>query len=151
MATVKVKFRPSSVLEKEGTLFYQVTHNRVVRWINTGYKLFPSEWDKRLSLIIIPVDDAIRTRYLVTLKKCVLEDQSRLREIVLRLERSEDTFTSEDVVRSYQSPSVGGFLSFGRELITQLEQIGKERTAETYTAALNSFEAFHGKSWRYTD
>lgn len=144
MATVKVKFRPSSVLEKEGTLFYQVTHNRVVRQISTGYKLFPSEWDKRMSLIIIPADDAIRAHYLVTLKKCILEDQSRLRDIVLELERTVETFTSEDVVRTYQSSSTGGFLSFGRELITQLEQIGKERTAETYTATLNSFERFMG-------
>ena len=27
MATIKIKFRPSSVYAKEGTLFYQVIHN----------------------------------------------------------------------------------------------------------------------------
>lgn len=145
MATVKLKFRPSSVLDKEGTLFYQVIHDRVVRCINTGYKLFPSEWDKRLSLIIIPADDAIRAHYLVTMRKCILEDQSRLREIVLRLKRTTATFTSEDVVKSFQDSLAGGFLSFGRELVMQLEQVGKERTAETYTVALNSFERFMGR------
>ena len=41
MATVKVKFRASSVATKEGTLFYQVIHKRIVRQIHTGYKLFP--------------------------------------------------------------------------------------------------------------
>ena len=40
MATVKVKFRASSVATKEGTLFYQVIHKRIVRQIHTGYKLF---------------------------------------------------------------------------------------------------------------
>lgn len=40
MASVKVKFRPSTVNGKEGTLYYQVIHNRVVRQINTEYKLF---------------------------------------------------------------------------------------------------------------
>ena len=45
MASVKVKFRPSTVNGKEGTLYYQVIHNRVVRQINTEYKLFVSEWD----------------------------------------------------------------------------------------------------------
>lgn len=109
MATVKLKFRPSSVLDKEGTLFYQVIHDRIVRCINTGYKLFPSEWDKRLSLIIIPADDAIRAHYLVTMRKCILEDQSRLREIVLRLKRTTATFTSEDVVKSFQDSLAGGF------------------------------------------
>lgn len=145
MVTVRVKFRPSSVFDKEGTLFYQVIHNRIVRCINTSYKLFPSEWDKRLSLIIIPVDDTMRSHYLVTMKKRILEDQSRLREIVLRFERTMVPFTSEDVVRSFQNPSAGGFISFGRELVMQLERIGKERTSETYTAALNSFERFMGK------
>ena len=55
MASVKVKFRPSTVNGKEGTLYYQVIHNRVVRQINTEYKLFVSEWTaipKRLSCII---------------------------------------------------------------------------------------------------
>lgn len=45
MATVKVKFRASSVEMKEGSLYYQVIHNRLVRQLHTGYRLFPSEWD----------------------------------------------------------------------------------------------------------
>ena len=45
MASVKVKFRPSTVSGREGTLYYQIIHNRVVRQINTEYKLFVSEWD----------------------------------------------------------------------------------------------------------
>ena len=45
MASVKVKFRSSTVNGREGTLYYQVIHNRVVRQINTEYKLFVSEWD----------------------------------------------------------------------------------------------------------
>lgn len=40
MASIKVKFRPSTIDGKEGTLYYQVIHNRVVRQINTDYKLF---------------------------------------------------------------------------------------------------------------
>ena len=49
MATVKIKFRPSSVDGREGTVYYQVIHGRVARQINTSYKLFPAEWDKRHS------------------------------------------------------------------------------------------------------
>ena len=54
MATVKVKFRASSVATKEGTLFYQVIHKRIVRQIHTGYKLFPAEWDAIHSEVILP-------------------------------------------------------------------------------------------------
>ena len=37
MASIKLKFRTSSVQEKEGRLYYQVIHNRVARHIlSTG-------------------------------------------------------------------------------------------------------------------
>lgn len=53
MASVKVKFRPSTVNGKEGTLYYQVIHNRVVRQINTEYKLFVSEWDSHSETVVL--------------------------------------------------------------------------------------------------
>ena len=43
MAKAKIKFRASSVGMKEGTLYYQVIHNRVARQIHTTYRLYPSE------------------------------------------------------------------------------------------------------------
>ena len=39
MATVKVKFRQSSGNDKEGTIYYQVIHNRMARQVTTGYKV----------------------------------------------------------------------------------------------------------------
>lgn len=53
MASVKVKFRPSTVNDREGTLYYQVIHNRVVRQINTEYKLFVSEWDYHSETVVL--------------------------------------------------------------------------------------------------
>lgn len=53
MATIKVKFRASSVEMKEGSLYYQVIHNRLARQVHTGYKLFPSEWDAGISEIVM--------------------------------------------------------------------------------------------------
>lgn len=44
MTSVKVKFTPSSVILKEGSVHYQIIHHCKVRHIRTGYKLFPSEW-----------------------------------------------------------------------------------------------------------
>jgi len=48
MASVKVKFRPSSIDDKEGSIYYQVIHNRVVRHIRTDYRIFESELRKKL-------------------------------------------------------------------------------------------------------
>ena len=46
MASVKLKFRVSSLPKKEGTLYFQVIHNRVVKQIKTSYHIFESEWDE---------------------------------------------------------------------------------------------------------
>ncbi len=45
--SVKIKFRKSSVDGKEGTLYYQIIHNRVVRQIGTEYHLLPNEWHEK--------------------------------------------------------------------------------------------------------
>ena len=44
MTSIKVKFRPSTVDGKEGGLYFQIIHNRVVRQLNTDYKVFAEEW-----------------------------------------------------------------------------------------------------------
>ena len=54
MATIKLKFRPSSVPETEGTLYYQVIHKRKVKWISTGYHVYPCEWDEKAGEVQIP-------------------------------------------------------------------------------------------------
>ena len=38
MTTVKVKFRPSTVEDRPGTIVYLVTHRRIARQITTSYK-----------------------------------------------------------------------------------------------------------------
>ena len=47
MTSVKVKFRPSTVTGKMGSIYYQVIHGRMVRQINTNYKtLIPQHYYK---------------------------------------------------------------------------------------------------------
>ncbi len=45
MTSIMIKFRPSTVDGKEGGLYFQIIHNRVVRQLNTDYKVFAEEWD----------------------------------------------------------------------------------------------------------
>lgn len=148
MATVKVKFRASTIPMKEGTVFYQVIHNRVARQVNTGYKLYSYEWNASCTEIVFPpgIED-IRRNYLTSLKDALHEDIQRFKSIILRLERTGGNYTAEDVVNRYLTPSnTGGFMSFARNIIWQLKQIGKLRTAERYTTVINSFERFLGEN-----
>lgn len=148
MATMKVKFRASSIPTKEGTLFYQVVHGRVARQVNTGYKVYPCEWDADHAEIIFPpgVGDS-RSSYLASLKEILYENAKRFRNIIARLERAGEDYTAEEVVKCYLTPSDGkGFISFAHEVIRQLGQIGKPRTAERYTTVINSFRRFRGEN-----
>lgn len=148
MATVKVKFRASSIGMKEGALYYQVIHNRLARQVHTGYKLHPSEWDTDRSKVVHPsATDGGRRGYLVSLTTALADDLARFREIIARLEQAGTAYTADKVVELFTSPTdCGGFIAFARKLIRELKQIGKRRTADTYTTALNSFLRFHGEN-----
>ena len=148
MATVRTKFRASSSEAREGTLFYQVIHNRVARQIHTGYRVYPQEWDGPHAGISLPPDAGqSRHAYLSVLRTRIAEDTARLGYIISRLDRAGRAYTAEDVVRLYLTPSdTGGFMSFAWGLVRQLRQIGKNRTAERYTTVLNSFGRFLGES-----
>ena len=46
MASVKVKFRPSTIEGKTGALYFQVIHRRIVRSQKTKYTLIPQHYYK---------------------------------------------------------------------------------------------------------
>ena len=144
MATVKIKFRPSSTSEKEGTLFYQVIHQRIARQIPTGYKVHPHEWSGARSEIILPDDaDESRRHYLLSIKESVTKDTSHLQKIIVHLDRLGHPYTADDIMRQYNAPSEhDSFQTFTDRLIVQLRHIGKGCTADTYTTTLNSFMRF---------
>lgn len=55
MTSIMIKFRPSTVDGKEGGLYFQIIHNRVVRQLNTDYKVFAEEWDAEAESVIVMV------------------------------------------------------------------------------------------------
>lgn len=144
MATVKVKFRASSVGTGEGTLVYKVTHRRVTRQITTGYRLYPQEWDRAHSKVVIPSDrDSRRQAYLKALEEKIADDMTLFREIIALLDCTGGHYTADEVVGQYRiPPETGGFMCFARSLTTELKRTGRERTAERYTTVLNSFRRF---------
>lgn len=146
MATVKIKFRPSSVSKKEGTIYYQVIHCRVTRQITTAYKIFAEEWEFMMSDMGLPVSmDTARTIYLSTLKVKVRNDLDRLSQIVSFFNCKGKPYTVDDIVLSYMNPVNSNFLiPFMMDIIRNFKMLGKERTSETYMTTLNSFIRFVG-------
>ena len=106
MATVKIKFRVSSIETKAGTLYYQQVH--------FGYKLYPSEWDADCSRVILSSGiEKGQEGYLLSMKTALANDLSRFKEVIVRLERSDMAYTADKVVELFSSPAdCGGFVSF---------------------------------------
>lgn len=131
---------------REGTLYYQVLHNRVARQVNPGYKLFAGEWDAEKMEVIFPASsEQGRLDYLLSLQEALRKETQRMECSILRLERKGQPYTADDVVRAYLSQADEyGFVSFARNLAGQLGNIGRKRTAETYSSAANSLERFLG-------
>lgn len=141
MATVKVKYRPSVREEKEGTIYYQIIHNRVIRQIRTDYRIFREEWDSGKHAVTITTGG--REAFLRTVKDSMARDLKRLNTVIDKLGSNGGNFTADDVVTKFQEPADEPcFSGFMEEVIARLERLGKTRTSETYTAALNSFMRF---------
>ena len=148
MASVKVKFRPSTVNGREGTLYYQVIHNRVVRQINTEYKLFVSEWDCHSETVVLHhlSTGQERNNYLLSIGSRIKWDKERLNKIIHTLSQS-GTFVADDIVmRFHNNRQELSFNAYIRQQIARLKRLGKIRTSETYTAALRSFSGFMNDS-----
>ena len=89
MATVKVKFRASTVAGRMGHLFYQVVHDGRIERMRTGFRLFPSEWDAgRGCCRTESAADSERREYLADVQRLILQ----LRE--LNRMRTSETYTA---------------------------------------------------------
>ena len=140
MASIKLKFRPSIVSGKEGTIYYQIIHKRVIRQMNTDYRLFKEEWNEETGLPAITTGE--RADFLLAIKERMDWDIKRLESIISRLEWSKAVFTADDIVSAFQGQDGQTFFVFMRDIISRLKQSGKARTAETYTSALGSLKKF---------
>ncbi len=140
MTSIKIKFRPSSVEGKEGCIYIQIIHNRVVRQLNTDYRIFTSEWDEGTETVIA---NGERTNIVNAIKERLAWDVARLDKVVAQLDAERRKYSADDVITAYHrlTKEVSLF-SFWHNVIAQLKQFGKVRTSETYAATLKSFMAF---------
>ena len=143
MTSIKIKHRPSSVEGKEGCIYFQIIHNRVVRQLNTDYRIFASEWNEDTETIIANGD---RTNIVNAIKERLAWDAARLDKVVAQLDAERRKYSADDVITAFHrlTKEVSLF-SFWHNVIAQLKQLGKVRTAETYTATLKSFMKFQSK------
>lgn len=132
MATTKIKFRPSSVAGKEGTLFFQVIHKREVRQVSTTYKVFPHEWDAVRQEIVMP-PCKLRKKYLLALQDALMKNAIRLRIIILSLTQQQSAYTAEDIVQRFLNrENTSEFEAFAENIIQTKRKEGHTALADKY-------------------
>ena len=140
MASIKIKFRPSTVEGREGGIYFQIIQNRVIRQMNTDYKVYAYEWDAEMESVVV---SGTRANILCGIKERLEWDLSRLEKVVRQLEQERRRYTADDVITLFHKVTKETSLfSFMHSVIAQLKQLGKIRTSETYTATLKSFMEF---------
>lgn len=137
MAKIRVKLRPSSIEGKVGTIYYYVSHKRVVRHITTNIHLLPEEWDEEQQHIISgrTVSDCLQNR--------IDSDMAVLHKIVGALEADGKEFSANDIVSSFCAPerhvSVVSFFWDQIQFLTDCKRLG---TAMNYQRAVCSLVSY---------
>lgn len=145
MASIRVKFRPSTLAGKMGSIYYQVIHERKVRQLTTDYRIYPHEWDERKSGIRFP-DCVDRAPAIIDMRRNIGNDVKRLGGIIRQYEEECHVFAVDEIVDEYNR-QINEYRLFGymQKLISRMYEHGRLRTAETYRSTLNSFRQFRGE------
>lgn len=142
MATIKVKFRPSTIADREGTIYYQIIHERKVRQLLSDYRVFPTEWDESRSMVTSRPGN-VRKFFILSIRERIRWDIERLTKIDRKLDSNGLYYTADDVIDEFNRYAQEySLFNFMEGIIAKLKQNGKVRTSETYKSTLNSFKKF---------
>lgn len=140
--SIKVKFRPSTVADREGSIYYQIIHDRKARQLLSVCRVQPAEWDEKHSALASPAHSG-RREAVMSMREQIRFDVERLTKIVRRLDNSGLLYSADDVVDEYSRFADEYTLSaFMGGIIEKLKRNGQVRTSETYRSALNAFRKF---------
>lgn len=142
MASIKVKFRPSTINDREGTIYYQIIHERKARQLLTDYHVFITEWNETRSSVVAN-QKSERKSFILSIRERIRWDVERLTKIIRQLDNKGLIYTADDVIDEFNRyANEYSLFNFMESIIIKLKQNGKTRTSETYTIALNSFKKF---------
>lgn len=152
MASVRIKFRPSTVEGKEGTLYFQIIHKRVTRTVFTDCRVFTSEWDN-VSSSVITVGTDERKTYLEMVASKLKWSMERFTKIIAGKEKEKADYTVDDIVSEYnRQPECPTFFNFIRSMVAKKTAAKRDGTAKTYRDSLASFSSFrNGKDITFND
>ncbi len=125
--------------DKPGTVYYQVTHRRVIRQLTTDIRLRPEDWDPENEC----VRPAAKDKNVVQAK--IDGGVSVLQDIVRSLDEHGLPYSVTDVIGRYKSAGNDMTVQdFMQDQINRLRNAEQFSTANNYEKALHSFSTFLG-------
>ena len=145
MATINVRFRASSVPDKEGTLYYLLIHQRHQRWISTEYHVFPDEWSERRATVNLNCRDDRRTTLRLIQAKVDWE-MRQMRRIIRDRDVEGIPYSIDDLARDIRSlPPCQSVFAFFLQQVDKKNRMKCFGTKSNYTSAANRFMEFRNQ------
>lgn len=141
MATVKVKFRKSSVKGKAGTIYYQLCHKQSNRQITTRMYVLPQWWDAEKETFISEADNTgLSAHY----QRQIEKDLQCIRGILCEWDGTGKDYTLADVIARFHilNKNSDNILSCLTTLENELKDDSQYGNARNLQRALNSFSKF---------
>ena len=105
MASIKLKFRPSTLPLAAGTLYYQIIYKRCTRWICTNYHISPDEWDKATASLRIPSSGKRKTQ-LQLMQSLINWECKQCRNFLYEKEASNEHMSIDELCKALRNACV---------------------------------------------
>ena len=142
MATIKLRFRPSSVLGAMGTLYYQVIHNRKVKCITTGHHVYADEWDETNDTLMIRSDSKRKSELLQIQFALKWELEQRKKQMRSMVAANKDIKLNELCQGFGNIQAQTTVFAFMQGQVSKKEDMKRQGSAMTYSNAYRRFREF---------
>ncbi len=142
MISIKAKFRPSATPNKEGVVYYQIICNRKIKLITSQYRIFPDEWDFAANTICLSEANSQRYAELIAIQNGIDNEMEQLQQAAIYLKTNGENILELLPEYYHNHASTGYLFPFMDEIIKNLKQQGRRKTADTYINAYRSFSDF---------
>lgn len=144
MATVKIKFRASTVEHGVGTVYFQIIQGRVIRQIGSELKVLTEEWDEKKGTVrTLGCESVERQLFLQAVAERLRWKRMLLCKIMDEMQHAGRSNSADDIVREFRKREAhGSVCNLLQRISERLMRLSRIRTAETYTATLRSFMRF---------
>ncbi len=104
--SIRLKYRPSTGKSgaMQGTLYFQLIHNRSTRHVPTSLRILASEWDPTHHAVVdAEPSTPVRQHHLATVRERLDDIRRRLEQAVTLMQEGRGLFTADDIIDAYNT------------------------------------------------